>query len=312
MKKTSCFTEYTLCDHRHFQIIKGISIFIIVLVHLCNRYLNFPYLSPVAGAAVAVFLLCSGYGLSESFEKKGLEGFWANKIIKVWLPSFLSISIFSLIAWNGLSVWAFQHPFFLYGWYLQVLFGEYIVFWLAFRFLKNKNIRMVTMFAVSVVAFILIRSQLYAEQLFCFPIGVAFSQMHLKEKMGRWKAKQKIVVLLGCAIAAGVFFLLRKLFTQYCLVNSIWAGCKMSIAFLICLVPYYCQKLRVLDIMVPLGTISYMLYLLNNDILRLLENGTSWYVVAGVLALLIVAAYVFKWLCDFLARVYAKTVNRQT
>ena len=169
MKRAS-FAEDRFCGHQHFFVIKGISILLIVIVHLC-RYLDFTYLSPFAGAGVAVFLLCSGYGLSESFLcKGGLQGFWPNKIVKIWIPSFVKLSFFALVGLRGVLMWLTEYPLFLYGWYLQVLFGEYLVFWLLFRFVKNGRLRLFGLFAASVLAFVLIRNQLYAEQMFCFPI----------------------------------------------------------------------------------------------------------------------------------------------
>ena len=173
--------KYCLFDKTHFGIAKGMGIFVVVLVHLCNRYLDFPYLSPIAGAAVSVFLLCSGYGLSESYKKKELKDYWTNKLVKIWIPSFLSISLFSVIRDAGFTVWFTEYPLFLYGWYLQVLFFDYLLFWIIYRFITPKW-RIGLIFVVSTIAFLCIRSQLYAEQLLCFPIGIAVSELNTKKK----------------------------------------------------------------------------------------------------------------------------------
>lgn len=294
--------DYEFCGKTHFNIIKGISIFVIVMVHLCNRYTNFAYLSPFAGAAVAVFLLCSGYGLSESFEhKQGLNNFWSNKIVKIWIPSFLKLSFFAIVFSKGIRVWLTDHPLFLYGWYLQVLFAEYLVFWVLFRFVKNKTVRLIGLFSASLVAFLCIKSQLYAEQLLCFPLGVAFSQLQWKDIMQNWKRQKKLLLMAGCFATAAAAFLFRNRFSNELLFNAVWLLFKLSIAILVCFLPYYLRRIRIFSIFIPLGVISYMLYLINNDILSLLEGNAYWYTIIATLLLLLVSATAFKWISDKLA-----------
>ena len=311
LKKPFC-KEFSLCDQTHFLIIKGISILVIVLVHLCNRYLEFAYLSPLAGAAVAVFLLCSGYGLSESYEKKnGLGGYWVNKITKIWLPSFLKLSFISLVTLSGIYSWLTEYPLFLYGWYLQVLFGEYLVFWVLFRFVKSKKLRLCGLFAASAVAFLLIDSQLYAEQMLSFPLGVAFSQLGLKDKVSGWKIKEKILLIAGCAVVAAGSFVLRNRFQQHQVFNLIWMLFKLSLAILICMLPWILRKVPVFSMFIPLGEISYMLYLINNNVLALLDGRVTWYAVVLVILILLVAAVLFKKLCDKLAKVCLNLWNQR-
>ena len=314
MKKIEALFDpsYAFCGKTHFSVIKGISIFVVVLVHLCNRYSNFTYLSPFAGAAVAVFLLCSGYGLSESLEKKqGLPNYWSNKIVKIWLPSFLKLSFFCLITWSGLNSWLTEYPLFLYGWYLQVLFAEYLVFWLLFRFIKNRKFCLVLLFAASIVAYGLIQDQLYAEQLFCFPFGVAFSQLKWKDAMEKWGWFRKMLLTGICFVLAAGAFVMRNRFSHYLLFNGMWMLFKLSLAVLICFLPYYLRKIRLFGLFIPLGSISYMLYLINNDILALLEGNMYWYTVAGVILLLLVSAVLFKLICDKLSQLYDKTIGKK-
>ena len=314
MKQIKALFEpnYPFCGKTHFSVIKGISILVVVLVHLCNRYSNFTYLSPFAGAAVAVFLLCSGYGLSESLIKKqGLNGFWPNKVVKIWLPSFIKLSFFSIVTLSGFNSWLTEYPLFLYGWYLQVLFAEYFVFWLLFRFVGKKNLCLILLFAASVVAYVLIQNQLYAEQLFCFPIGVAFSQLKWKNALEKWGIIKKFLLMGACCVFAAGAFVTRNRFSHYLLFNGVWMIFKLSLAILICFMPYYLRKIRVLGLFIPFGAISYMLYLINNDILAILESNTYWYTVIGVLVLLLVSAILFKWICDKLSQLYDKTVGRK-
>ena len=247
-------------------------------------------------------MLCSGYGLSESFEhKQGLNNFWSNKIVKIWIPCFLKLSFFAIVFSKGIRVWLTDHPLFLYGWYLQVLFAEYLVFWVLFRFVENKAVRLIGLFSASLVAFLCIRSQLYAEQLLCFPLGVAFSQLQWKDIMQNWKRQKKLLLMAGCFATAAAAFLFRNRFSNELLFNAVWLLFKLSIAILVCFLPYYLRRIRIFSIFIPLGVISYMLYLINNDILSLLEGNAYWYTIIATLLLLLVSATAFKWISDKLA-----------
>ena len=120
----------------------------------------------------------------------------------------------------------------------------------------------------------------------------------------------KKVLFVGCfLIAAAIAFLLRKQFENYLLFNTVWMLFKLSIAALICFMPYYLRRIRILGVFIPLGSISYMLYLINNDILALLEGNTYWYAVVGTLLLLVVVAVLFKWVCDKMSRIIEKAIQ---
>lgn len=307
------FEDFSLFDKTHFAVAKGIGIFIVVLVHLCNRHLNFQYLSPLAGAGVSVFLICSGYGLSESYKKNGLKYFWQNKIVKIWVPSFLWIAVHAILSALGFPG-IFQKQFlFLYGWYLQTLFAFYLLFWLAFKYIQNRNLRLLIIFLVSAVAFCLISEQIYAEQMLCFPFGVLFSQLELNKKVEKSSLAVKFAMLVVPCIVLLCTFFLRNKFDFYLLFNLNWLLFKSALGFIILFVSYFARKIKVFGLFAPIGTVSYALYLLNDYFLSLLEKCVvSWYTVALVLLFLLFAACVYTWFCDMLyARFCTWRANRQ-
>ncbi|MBQ3524284.1 MAG: acyltransferase family protein [Clostridia bacterium] len=303
MQKKS--NTFDLCDKTHFGIAKGMGILIVILVHLTNRYLNFPVLSPVAGAMVAIFLICSGYGLSESFKYKNLSNYWGNKFVKIWVPSFIQVSIVALIGMVGLKVWLTNSPLFLYGWYLQVLFYDYALFWIAYKFVKNEKVSLGLLFAISIITFLLLKSQIYAEQLLCFPIGVAFSQLNLKNKVEKFSIIKSLMVLgLLVSVVVGVW-LLRNTFNNYIMFNAVWLVIKTTFAIVTIYGIYVFRKIPLLKMFIPFGSMSYALYLLNNYTLKVLEKcEVNIWSVLFALALTFVSAFVYSKICDWIYKQY--------
>ena len=303
--------KYGLFDNTHFGIIKGIGIFVIVLVHLCNRYLDFPFLSPIAGAAVSIFLLCSGYGLSESFKKKKLHGYWTNKFVKIWIPSFLSVSLVAIFNRVGIVVWATEYPLFLYGWYLEVLFCEYLLFWIIYRYITRKY-RVVLFWMVSIVMFICTAEQIYAEQLFCFPLGLTISEYGVKAKIESISLRKMMMILIMLGIMIIGSYLCRHSFDGYLLFNLVWHVFKTSSAVAVILAVYVIRRVSILTVFIPLGTISYSLYLLNNhtmSALKVMEITVGNVFV--VLLLTFVIAYLFTLMCNYIVSMSTKWSMRK-
>lgn len=293
--------DFEFCDKTHFGIVKGIGIILVVLVHLTNRYSNFTILSPIAGAAVAIFLLCSGYGLSESFKYKKFNNYWSGKVVKIWLPSFIQVSIIALVGMVGIKAWLTYNPLFLYGWYLQVLFYDYTLFWVIFKFVKKENLRLLLLFTISIVTFILVNSQIHAEQLLCFPIGVAFSQLNLKDKVVKFsRTKSALVLILFVSIMVGVW-LLRNSFQHYILFNAVWHIFKTSLAIVVIYGTYLFRKIPLLKLFIPFGSMSYALYLWNNyTLLVLKEFDVNILNVILALILTFVVGFIYTKMCDWI------------
>lgn len=45
------------------------------------------------GIGVALFLILSGYGLTESYKRKGLLVFWKSKFSKIWIPYAIVLTV---------------------------------------------------------------------------------------------------------------------------------------------------------------------------------------------------------------------------
>ena len=77
--------KYQWMDRNYTTAIKGYSILTVVWAH-SGAMLSVGGIQFIAGIGVALFLMCSGYGVEVSYEKSGLIGFWKKRLLGVCLP----------------------------------------------------------------------------------------------------------------------------------------------------------------------------------------------------------------------------------
>ena len=75
--------KYQWIDRNYTTAIKGFSILTVVWTHSGAR-LSVGGIQFIAGIGVALFLMCSGYGLEISYKKNGLKGFWKKRLLCVY------------------------------------------------------------------------------------------------------------------------------------------------------------------------------------------------------------------------------------
>lgn len=124
-------------------------------------FLNLGYWS------VACFIFMSGYGLMISYINKGdsyLTSFPKKRLlsfaITYVISAFFYISYDCIIGTKHtikeyITTFSFGGTIISFGWYLQITFLLYLVFWLVFRFIKNGYLRSGLLFLFS-LSFILI------------------------------------------------------------------------------------------------------------------------------------------------------------
>lgn len=112
-------------------------------------------LSPFVNAGayfVAIFFFCSGYGLIKSLDSKKdyLKGFIRNRIVKaIVVPFYVNVLVYGLLMFFGgyelpKERWIFNSIGLTmmneYAWFPIVLAFLYLVFFLCFRFIKNRPV----------------------------------------------------------------------------------------------------------------------------------------------------------------------------
>lgn len=173
--------------------IRGIAILMVVLMHTsCN--LGIRAFTPFGGIGVALFLMLSGYGLSESFKKKGCKGYWSNKVRKIWVPYIVVLTIVKV--WNSsfdthtiLQYLCIDSPF----WYISFLFYNYVLFYLCHRCSRLYKFRFV-LFIVWGCLLFFFDSRIRAEQCLCFVTGMWLSEN--KKNVYRYIGKKRETLAL--------------------------------------------------------------------------------------------------------------------
>lgn len=77
--------KFQWMDRNYTTAIKGFSILTVVWAH-SGAMLLVGEIQFIAGIGVALFLMCSGYGLEITYEKNGLKGFWKKRLVGVRIP----------------------------------------------------------------------------------------------------------------------------------------------------------------------------------------------------------------------------------
>ena len=305
--------DFQLCDRDHFKILKGISILAALVSYFCIRFLGYSWLDPVWGASAAVFLFCSGYGVSESYERKGgMPHYWENKAMKVWIPSLVVMAILALIINYNPLAWIAESPVGLKGNILYLLFGAYGVFWVLFYFVESKATRCIGLFAAALLALFFVLETKLATVMLCFPTGVLFSQYGLKYKIRSLKMPGRVAVSAVCLTLAVIGWVLGIMTEIPYIEILIWSVAYLFGALFLLIGVYTAKKLPIFGIFVPFGYMSYGLYLFHSDVLSLLKGAKDWQADLIVIALLFVVAAAFSWLRDMLIILNKNARRRKT
>lgn len=125
-------TEYLTKDDS--RMLKGFAIWIIMICHISGYWTRL--FTPFGGMGVALFLICSGYGLERSYQKNGLQRFWTKRIWSFFLPyavfEILRRYVFSRVGYASIIDFIQDvmliKPALGFGWYLNYLLIWYVFF----------------------------------------------------------------------------------------------------------------------------------------------------------------------------------------
>lgn len=83
-------SEMIYLSPKHTELLKGVATLLILISHISN-YKEFSVLIPLGGIGVSLFLISSGFGLNESFKKKGLKQFFRGRFLKIMIPYWIMV-----------------------------------------------------------------------------------------------------------------------------------------------------------------------------------------------------------------------------
>lgn len=193
-------------DKNYTTAIKGFSILTVVWAH-SGAKLSVGGIQFIAGIGVALFLMCSGYGLEISYEKNGLKGFWRKRLLGVCLP-FWTVELVGLFATGAFSIktylldFCFLKSATVYGWFMGYIVICYLIFYAVKRMIKDSKMQMVVLFGAFGIWFV-VESVFFANpdmpflrarQMLSFSAGVLLAVN--KDKIEHILTKTKNILIL--------------------------------------------------------------------------------------------------------------------
>lgn len=269
---------------------RGVAIISVIICHFAGGY-HIRYATPLGGIGVAMFLILSGYGINESFKRKGLQGYWKNKAIRILIP----YALWSLLYLGVAFAMGREYNFPLRYWYLEWLFVWYVLFFVAKMILPNKKSEYAML--ICTPALFMAFPCIYAEQALSFVIGVLISSN--KEVLSS-KISNKRCLTIGIVlfVFATIFLAIKQLPTvrQYgegsLLMKAIQLGVKLpfALSLIAILQVVYCNNIF-FKVLVFLGTISLELFLVQmlfySDINNSFSNLIVYSLIVASLALVL-------------------------
>lgn len=289
-------------DRSYTTAIKGFSILTVVWAHSGAR-LSVGGIQFIAGIGVALFLICSGYGLEISYEKNGLQGFWKKRLLGVCLPFWL-IEAVGLVITGVFSVKTYLMDFFFlkpatsYGWFMGYIVVCYLIFYAIKRLIPAEK-RMAVLVGAFVAWFVLESAFfanpdmpfLRARQMLSFPCGVLLAKHKERIEVALTKTKSALILTGG-----GTLCLLFMAITQLHIVKELPYLLSNTMAIFTCLP----MAIGILafgkafsgffenKMLLMVGTASYEIYLVHAFTLNLVKPSIvavlSFVVTTGILA----------------------------
>lgn len=307
-----CQKDYnvSLMSRQHTQIAKGVSIFFVLFAHI-GGLLNFRYFTPLGGIGVTVFLIVTGFGLNESFKKKGLSKYWRSKIANVWFPFFLIRIIIllyeHLILGTEINAIKIVKDIFLidiyqpYGWYLQLLFFWYVVFYIISSLFKHNKLRVFILLIIS-LSFVFFPNGLWAEQAISFIAGVMMSEVKSKEGvLEKYFSSKKILIFF---ISTGLLSLLLKQFDfvrelPSLIYNIVELTIKFPLGLALLIVIFSYQKIFNNSFISIMGKYSYSIYLIHAYTILFLVYPTYLNIIIFFI-ITFLSTMLFNWIIKFI------------
>lgn len=279
--------KYQWMDRNYTTAIKGFSILTVIWAH-SGAMLSVGGIQFIAGIGVALFLMCSGYGLEISYENNGLFNFWKKRLLGVCLP-FWVVELVGLLITGGFSIKTYLLDFFFlnpatsYGWFMGYIVICYLIFYEIKRLIKDRKMQMIALFGLFVIWFVsdsvLFANPdmpfLRARQMLSFPTGVWLAMN--KNKIEQILTKTKNILILT---GGGTMCLLFMAITQLNVVKSLPYIVSNTMSLLTCLpmaigILIFGKSFSELfenNMLEVTGVISYEIYLVHAFTLGLMKQ----------------------------------------
>lgn len=189
-------------DRGHTKALKGFAILLVIWAH-CGADMGVGGIQFVAGAGVAVFLVCSGYGLMCSYQKSGLSFFWRKRLLRVIVPCWI-VNFLLQVYERDFSAKRFLASMILKGsnWFVFYIIICYVIFWCICLFCDRRKLterKLTGMITIAFMIWFVIESCYFpnkgmpfleARQMLSFPLGVGIA-VWKEEIIEKWNTVKK-------------------------------------------------------------------------------------------------------------------------
>lgn len=289
-------------DRNYTNVLRGLAMVLIMFGHVGGEYEEGVWFSPLAGIGVALFLMLSGYGNNESYLNKRVFG--GGKLLKIALPYWIvAVPLFCISGVNNWTNCILNLTFVRINsvyWFVGYIMQWYVVYWFAVNYLYRFRWLVFGVFCIFTLFFL---PSLQVGQALSFPCGIWLSEHK------DWMVSKSRIFLASVACVLFVVGTVALGFKQTGLVRShmeyapyidLFTKLPYTLTLIIALRP-----LRFLTdhrLLVFIGGITYELYLVHMQCLRLIETGSATKV-------LLTTAFFFA--VSFLGAYILKKVNNQ-
>lgn len=251
-------------DRQHTTALRGIAILMIVVGHISGTF-HTVVLNPIASVGVTLFMILSGYGLTCSYNKSGLKGFWQKKYLRVILPYFFVIIIWLMnkheFSFNRflLEVTGLQTTY----WYIAYQIKWYLVFFIIMSLFYTHRF---VFFVLSSISMFFFLPSLEAEQTFAFLIGVLITENYDKFttiKPTRWGIMMLLFVITGALFLALKQLPEIRLYMGTKIYSAIQLMINLNFGLAIICGTCFFPKIRNSFLLLLSGLVSYEIYLLH-------------------------------------------------
>lgn len=291
--------EQKILSIEQTQYLKGIAILLIILCHTIGQAKETTIATPLGGIGVAMFLFMSGYGLQESYKKNLLSGFWRKKILRIFVPYTIFITIKSIIL-SDFNLKEYLLDIFFINtsyWYIGYLIKFYIVFYISSLFNEKYKIPVL---ALGTILSLLLLPEIEAEQSFSFILGVIAS-IRIKEiRSFSWKG---LYIIAGITIIIGISALGVKQLPVVRQNEFLFFLCELLIKLptaigIMVLTGKLLPKNRII---MMCGIYSLELYLIHMQTLKIIQHSTIQIYILSLL-IFILTTTLFSFIFNFLSK----------
>lgn len=261
-------------DRNYTNVLRGLAMVMIMFGHIGGEYAESVWFSPLPAVGVALFLMLSGYGNNESFFQK--KSFRGKKMLKIAIPYWLvAIPLFCIMGINDWTNCTLNLAFIRINsvyWFVGYIMQWYVVYWFAVNYAYRYRWILFSLF--SIISFIFL-PVLQIEQAMSFPCGIWMSEHKewLTSKSRTWLASiAGILLILGTAALAFKQTAIVRAHMDYAPYVDFFIKLPWALTIVIALRPLCILTNH--RLLVFIGGITYELYLVHMQCLRLIHAST--------------------------------------